>query len=809
MMVASAIHAWKRPVTALSSIAPYSDTVDVLSGRVLHAPGGAHRTVDLRPGDRVVRYDGRMWQEAQRLNWHELSERRPGEMIELLVQRGPSLHPVSMLVTSPNWWEQLVLWRYPIGAGVCWLPASLILLTMTLDARRQSPHRHTLSVEHSSIPLWFLSWQAMSIAQSMGSLKYPIAVMWTEALVPVIALLMAAVSLPHPLAPRTRRSYQVELVLAAVATATATATIVHAFQSPFPSADWRRMVQLLRPSDLVWRWSYGVTVLGAAAALLGIIATASSEWLTKKLRWLSQHTPAPAATWIQGVADWIERLYQQCPTSINVIAQFQAIILLIYLGFDLLPRIQGGVGGGYSSLFPIIPLSYLLLYGDTQAQHQGRIGIWGIATGVAFMHILNGIPRLLNGPPEATGATWADIGSILLVALGTVGGGMGIAMHQFLRGRESSLTVAIDGLFHRTDQKDFWHHLTQVVGGWVGVSTWLWVRREDNGDWQPVEQAGQVRPEWLAAPGVQDGLGKLATLKPVDVIVDTLELPTTLILLPIARHERVYEVLIAANPQKARARRLREPNVAGRLREAVNLLRVREQEQERAEEQARYAEAMRRLQEWEKRGTQTDYMHAFALLHDGPLHQMAALAETMRKLEKQMGAPHGHAVSTFVGELEIISHATRHIFQNLGAAIVVERLVETVRERINEWEEQFPEITFRYEVTEEPSLSQGQRERVYLVVKQAVENAISHARPQTIRVTMRQDADGLKVEIGDDGCGFDYDAVRVQRRDGGGRSQTSHLSSGLLIMKKLVEEMGGTFTVETHPGQGCRVQVHL
>ena len=83
---------------------------------------------------------------------------------------------------------------------------------------------------------------------------------------------------------------------------------------------------------------------------------------------------------------------------------------------------------------------------------------------------------------------------------------------------------------------------------------------------------------------------------------------------------------------------------------------------------------------------------------------------------------------------------------------------------------------------------------LFLIVKEAVHNALRHARADELRLGIRQgDAGELMLEVADAGRGFDPAAVT--RR------------SGLHNMRRRAEELGARFELHTRPGAGTRVRV--
>ncbi|PZE38513.1 hypothetical protein DEJ31_04335 [Curtobacterium sp. MCPF17_031] len=78
-------------------------------------------------------------------------------------------------------------------------------------------------------------------------------------------------------------------------------------------------------------------------------------------------------------------------------------------------------------------------------------------------------------------------------------------------------------------------------------------------------------------------------------------------------------------------------------------------------------------------------------------------------------------------------------------------------------------------------------------VREAVANAVRHARATTVRVRVDRRDDELVVRVSDDGVGFDAEAVLRSRRSG-------HL--GTTLLRQIAEDADGSLLLRTAPGAG-------
>jgi signal transduction histidine kinase len=88
------------------------------------------------------------------------------------------------------------------------------------------------------------------------------------------------------------------------------------------------------------------------------------------------------------------------------------------------------------------------------------------------------------------------------------------------------------------------------------------------------------------------------------------------------------------------------------------------------------------------------------------------------------------------------------------------------------------------------------------IAQSALGNTLRHARADRAEITLSFMDTTVALDVVDDGVGFAPDAVRPDgnRADGG---------FGLPAMRSRAESLGGTFTVESAPGQGTAVAVTL
>jgi two-component system NarL family sensor kinase len=89
----------------------------------------------------------------------------------------------------------------------------------------------------------------------------------------------------------------------------------------------------------------------------------------------------------------------------------------------------------------------------------------------------------------------------------------------------------------------------------------------------------------------------------------------------------------------------------------------------------------------------------------------------------------------------------------------------------------------------------------FRIVQEAVRNAIRHGRATHVCVDLALDADGLIVNVSDDGSGFDPASTPTPDRHPSGM--------GLLSMRERAELLGGEFRLSAAVGAGTSLRVRL
>lgn len=94
-----------------------------------------------------------------------------------------------------------------------------------------------------------------------------------------------------------------------------------------------------------------------------------------------------------------------------------------------------------------------------------------------------------------------------------------------------------------------------------------------------------------------------------------------------------------------------------------------------------------------------------------------------------------------------------------------------------------------------PKLPLQTSHQLYCVVQEGLTNIQKHAHASYVTLRGQPTADGIILELEDDGTGFNC--------------ELPHSGFGLRGMQERVQILGGQLKIHTTPGQGTRIQVMI
>jgi signal transduction histidine kinase len=148
-----------------------------------------------------------------------------------------------------------------------------------------------------------------------------------------------------------------------------------------------------------------------------------------------------------------------------------------------------------------------------------------------------------------------------------------------------------------------------------------------------------------------------------------------------------------------------------------------------------------------------------------------------------------HTATTTMQEMQALLLELRPVaLEDAGLVAALEELCRAYQERLG--------VTVDADL-EPVELAPAAEHAVLRVVQEALANAVKHAQPTRIRLRLHHQDGQVAVVVSDDGGGFEV--ARAEERHG----------LGVGLMRERVAELGGTFQLDSTPGQGTSVRVLL
>ncbi len=197
-------------------------------------------------------------------------------------------------------------------------------------------------------------------------------------------------------------------------------------------------------------------------------------------------------------------------------------------------------------------------------------------------------------------------------------------------------------------------------------------------------------------------------------------------------------------------------------------------------------------------------------LHDGPLQQVYALAQDIRLLREQVvmlvGSEHHDPV---VGRFADLDSQLAELHQDLRdlahslepRSLLQQPLPEAVERELAALSRRTGISTSLEHDGSFDTLTASQRIALLRVLQEALSNVRQHSGAADVAVTLRNGANGVCMEIRDDGHGFDPDAVQP---DADGQS-----GIGVVGMRERLRLLGGRLEIDSAPGGPTAVRARL
>jgi signal transduction histidine kinase len=178
-------------------------------------------------------------------------------------------------------------------------------------------------------------------------------------------------------------------------------------------------------------------------------------------------------------------------------------------------------------------------------------------------------------------------------------------------------------------------------------------------------------------------------------------------------------------------------------------------------------------------------------VHDGLAQEIAFIGRNVRLLLDQGAEP--QLVERILHGVARAQDESRRVIGALASA-VDEPLEQALAQAAQEAARRYG-AAVDMELASGIALSPKEREAVVRIASEAVANAAKHSGAEVLRLYLERLEEGMRLEVVDDGEGFDEEQPRR--------------GFGLVTMKDRAEALGGKLHIDSRRGSGTRVELEL
>lgn len=188
-------------------------------------------------------------------------------------------------------------------------------------------------------------------------------------------------------------------------------------------------------------------------------------------------------------------------------------------------------------------------------------------------------------------------------------------------------------------------------------------------------------------------------------------------------------------------------------------------------------------------------------LHDGPMQELYSAIYQIEGLRKQVNPEAEKELIHLKMDLQNILQELRNSAKELRPPTISNfGLEKAIRSHVEDIQEKNPDIQIDLNLAQDRQyLPEDIRLALFRVFQQSLTNVLRHAEAKNVQVQFSFDAEGAYLEIVDDGKGFVVPKSWVEF------ARQGHY--GLAGAAERVDLLGGTFAVESQPGQGTTIRV--
>jgi signal transduction histidine kinase len=185
-------------------------------------------------------------------------------------------------------------------------------------------------------------------------------------------------------------------------------------------------------------------------------------------------------------------------------------------------------------------------------------------------------------------------------------------------------------------------------------------------------------------------------------------------------------------------------------------------------------------------------------LHDGCIQSIYAVGLTLencRKLMQHHPAQAARSIAQAEASLNLVIQELRAFISGVRPDAPVDLRSEITRV-VEGLGAQAPKIKVEIDKRVAQALPREVAAQLLQIAREGVSNIVRHSNANAARVALRKRGRDIRLEIADDGVGFDTSGEHRQ-------------GLGLHHIAARVQKLGGRFQLTSRPRRGCRIVVHV
>jgi signal transduction histidine kinase len=232
------------------------------------------------------------------------------------------------------------------------------------------------------------------------------------------------------------------------------------------------------------------------------------------------------------------------------------------------------------------------------------------------------------------------------------------------------------------------------------------------------------------------------------------------------------------------------------IRYAMERKKSRDALRESEKQLRRLSSALLKVQENERRMLATE-------LHDNLGQLLTAIKYNIEGVLARMDprASHTRDLNALIPNIQAAVEQVRSMYTGLMPTALEDLgILATLNWFCREFQEDHPHIQLERKLTaDEQDISADLRLVIFRIAQDALKNIAAHSRADSAKVSLISENGSIRLDIGDNGIGFDVFHVMS--------TACSNCGLGLMSMKRRAELSGGSFQIDSSEGRGTSISV--